>query len=1176
MLSRKLWHWVVALAVAKALIGAAPAPAQTFTWNVTNGSFQNPNSWTPLGGPPGAGFGQTANFAGPSNLTNYLATFDSDWAVFNLQLNQGTTTFGLNGHTFGVNNLFFGNNASQTTTLNLTNGTFLAAGAEAFANGTNSTFTLTLDRATFSANNYTDFASGTGSTFNLNVRNGSTYSALGNSFVGITGAANVTVDGASSSLTLGQNSRIGNAGNGTITVQNGGALHTTGALLMAANSGVTGTVNLTGAGSNWTHTDGFITTGSGATNINVNGGSALNIVGTGAAAGININSNGFLNVSGAVNITGVGQSGINLNAGILSLNTNGSITTDYFTRSGTAGIALNDGLLAINKQLSWNSAPFTISGTAGGDPVVQLQNGATTSGLAAVTLGATIGQRGTLRVLSGSTASFGGTAIVGGSGPGTLLIDGAGSSVTSTQPGGTALTIGSSALGTATVQNGGSYSGNANTSIVLGANSGSSGLLTVSGANSSVSTGGMSVGQSGAGTVNVVNGGVLSSVGSINIGENASGVGTMLISGPGSALNDGFSLFIGGTSAVSANNGSQVTISNGATASAAMGIGSLATLWNGSSLTINGGGSLTVGGFTRLGTLNLDNGTLTIAGFFANTNSPSPLTIQGLNPGNLATLQITNGATTSNIAALTVGGTRAGAVNVTSGGILSTTSVSFASSNSGNGSISLSGPGSTLNVNGPMTFGSLGSGAITVGSGSTANVNGTLSLGSAGTINLNGGTLNIGTFTPNGGAFNWSSGAVAFTGTTTLGSTELSTLLGPSGAVSAGRTLKGSTFSGNPLTVTGNLTVNGGLVSATEFVNAATMAINSGSVQATTQITNNAGSLITVANGGVLNGLTFNNGEIQFGGGSARLTGNLVNSGRVTGSGTVSASLTNNASGRVIVDAGQRLVFGGASNSNNSNGSIEMTGGTVEFTGQLNNATNGLISGRGVFRGSSANVSGNGLLNNGAVAFSAGTSDVYGRVTNTGNGNIVTVGGGTTTFHDDMIHNGAEIRTASGARTVFLGAETGAGNFTGTGTVEFQGDLRPGNSPALINFAGDMELGHSAKLNIEIGGTVPGMNFDQLNVANRSTIDGALSVSLINGFTPVVGQRFDIILFGSEQGNFSNFIGLNIGAGLALQPGIDSHAYFLTVTPVPEPTSLLMFGAAVICGWHYRRRLSQA
>ena len=72
-----------------------------------------------------------------------------------------------------------------------------------------------------------------------------------------------------------------------------------------------------------------------------------------------------------------------------------------------------------------------------------------------------------------------------------------------------------------------------------------------------------------------------------------------------------------------------------------------------------------------------------------------------------------------------------------------------------------------------------------------------------------------------------------------------------------------------------------------------------------------------------------------------------------------------------MADAGQRLVFTGATNNNNLNGTIEMTGGTVEFTGTLTNAAGGSISGRGTFRGSSANTSGTGLSNTGVVRSAA-------------------------------------------------------------------------------------------------------------------------------------------------------------------------------------------------------------
>src|SRR5207253_2745156 len=222
------------------------------------------------------------------------------------------------------------------------------------------------------------------------------------------------------------------------------------------------------------------------------------------------------------------------------------------------------------------------------------------------------------------------------------------------------------------------------------------------------------------------------------------------------------------------------------------------------------------------------------------------------------------------------------------------------------------------------------------------------------------------------------------------------------------------------------------------------------------------------------------------------------------------------------VDASQRLVFTGGTNTNNLNGTIEMTGGTVEFTGLLTNAAGGLISGRGVFRGSTANVSATGLSNSGAVAFSAGTSDVYGKVQNLSGGQIVSAGGGVLTFHDDVTHNGTEIRTGAGSRTVFFGAESGAGPFTGTGIVEMQGDLRPGNSPASVPFAGDLVLGNSANLHAEIGGTTLGSQYDHLQVAGQMTFAGNLDATLINGFTPSVGQRFDIVTFGSRVGTFGS------------------------------------------------------
>jgi hypothetical protein len=99
-------------------------------------------------------------------------------------------------------------------------------------------------------------------------------------------------------------------------------------------------------------------------------------------------------------------------------------------------------------------------------------------------------------------------------------------------------------------------------------------------------------------------------------------------------------------------------------------------------------------------------------------------------------------------------------------------------------------------------------------------------------------------------------------------------------------------------------------------------------------------------------------------------------------------------------------------------------------------------------------------------------------------GTIIATGGATVTFYDDVVHNGAEIRSSADSKTVFLGNVSGAGPFTGTGTNYFEGDLQPGNSAAAVSFGGDVVLGSTAQLTIELGGTTPGSHFDVLSISS--------------------------------------------------------------------------------------------
>ena len=164
-----------------------------------------------------------------------------------------------------------------------------------------------------------------------------------------------------------------------------------------------------------------------------------------------------------------------------------------------------------------------------------------------------------------------------------------------------------------------------------------------------------------------------------------------------------------------------------------------------------------------------------------------------------------------------------------------------------------------------------------------------------------------------------------------------------------------------------------------------------------------------------------------------------------------------------------------------------------------------------------------GLNNAGQMAFSGGNADIHGDVTNSTGARIVTSGAGSvTTFFDDVIHNGLEIFTGAGASTVVFGGLTGAGPFTGTGTVYFIGDLRPGASPANVSFGGNVVLGSFARTVIEIGGTISGAQHDRLTVAHTLSLGGVLEVQLINGFVPSIGQNFDLLDAATINGNFSS------------------------------------------------------
>lgn len=566
------------------------------------------------------------------------------------------------------------------------------------------------------------------------------------------------------------------------------------------------------------------------------------------------------------------------------------------------------------------------------------------------------------------------------------------------------------------------------------------------------------------------------------------------------------------------------------------------------SSTFVGTGLLNVGS-SGTGNLTMQNGAL------LNTNNGAVL---GLNSAGVGTATVTgfNSAwTMNNTYALRVGSLGTGTLNITNSGSVTAPNLEVGEFLNSVGTMSLSGANATFttagtaNIGGSSTTALAQAATLNLDTGGIVNFNGTTNLRPRAVVNLTGGTLNLNTINVTTGAkFNWSSGTVNVATGSTITNSLLDFFLAGTQTLGPNRTLSATA---GTITLGSAISVTGGRVAAPIIaLNANIDLTGFSSIAASNTMSIAAGKRIQVSNFSTLsatNGTTNNGGTLVMNGPFATVSGAMTNTtGYILGSGRFTGGLNNGAGGVVHVDAGNHLIIDQAAPTNA--GAIELADGTIEYSGALSNTATGFISGRGVFRGSSAAPGGTGLNNVGTLAFSGGLTDIYGDVSNTATGTIIAAGASVVTFYDDVVHNGAEIRTNAGSRTVFFGAVTGAGPFTGGGTNEFNGDLRPGNSPANVAFGGNVTIGPTAGLDIELAGTTKGTGYDSLTIAGAAELGGHLSVTFLNGFVPADGQSFNILTAaGGVDGTFDAQNLPALSGGLHLDLSYSANAVNISV-----------------------------
>jgi hypothetical protein len=890
----------------------------------------------------------------------------------------------------------------------------------------------------------------------------------------VTSAAILEFSGGS--LTLGSNSTLNNL----LTLNfSGGTI------------GGSGNLNLNGP---FTWTGGTMA-GAGTTNVN----NGMNISG----AGFKSLDTRVLNITGnTATWSGSGDLGA-INGAVIDNQANATLIAQTdgdqsLVTGGVTGKFLNEG--TFRKQASTGSLfiaiPFSNSNTVSLlTGRIVLSQGGTSPGNFTVAQGATLEFNGGTHRLGGSISGAGTVVFSGGTNEDTGTYNVSGATSKTTISAGVTRFLGMvTSVGNTLEITGGT--------INLVRNS-------ISVPNATLS-GGTLLGVGDVALTNTVSwtGTTLGDTGSTTIGDGTSRA-TLAIRGSGSKTLDGRVLNLRNNTAATWRDPGSLVLLNGATINNQMGAAFNVQI---DDAVVFAGGAVAV--FNNAGTFtqDLSTGKATIGSQFNNSGSVVV---------NTGTLAFNLGGTSNGTFAVAQGATLefGGGTHRLGGGISGTT-------DSGTGAVVFS--AGTVEVTG--TYNLTGTSSSTTISGANASFPGTVTgvgnslLISAGTADFVSNSISV----PNG---DWSGGMLLGVGNVTLTNTVswTGTTLADTGSTTVGDGTSRAT-----LTITG---------SNSKVLDSRTLTISANSIANWTAST--AG--IALGNGANLNNagtfrLQTNQPIANFG-----ATGTITNTGlfyKLNSTGETNIGVLFNNNGQVQIDTGNLvLAAGGVSGGSFTPGPmpdtpvLEFRGGTQRLTASssINGALPVVFSGGDIevagaysITGTTS-VSGNAtvnFLNTAAPASSGPFSNAGGTVT-LGTGSTLNVSGNYTQTSGTTNLNGATL-TAAGANVSILGgtlAATGtitAATFTNGGVLDLGSPFFPGDTPGTLTVNGNYVQTGTGTLDIKIGGPAAGSQFDQLRVNGDATLNGTLTVRLIDGYSPAAPATFQILVCtGMRSGMFS-------------------------------------------------------
>ncbi len=856
---------------------------------------------------------------------------------------------------------------------------------------------------------------------------------------------------------------IANGSGSTLTTAGTGTLVLTGDNTYTGSTTVasSGTLQIGNGGTTGSLTTGHVVANNGTLVFNRSDATTLAPVITNAAS-----ANTIFAGTGKVTLVGIGSI-----AGANSTVTINSGSTLQLCDGVSTTCQMGPPWIVINGELIYNIP----SGSA--RSITKIYSGSgnfTLMGASDITLTGTSTYSGTTTLGTGTKLALGGGAGVGSIGSGTIVNNGQLFINRNNS-----ITLANDISGTGSLVQGSSTAGvvnaSAGTTILTGTNS--YGTTTISAGTLQIGNGGTS-GTLGGGAVTNNAALVFNRSDTLTTGNAISGTGSLTQAGTGTTMLSGANTYTGAT-AITAGT---LSVGNGG-ASGDISTTSGVAVSSGATLRFNRTGSNTFG--------------KVITGAGAVSNVASGTTVLSAANTYTGTTTVSAGTLQSGVAnALPTGS----AVTVSSGATLNL--AGFSQSLAGltdNGTLALGTDGSLTLTGGTSTIAAItGSGTITVNSGATLTLTGAVSNSNVNIV-LAGGTLKPGTLTH-------SIGTLSLTANSTVdfssnGSLTAATLtpgtfaLNASGWVAGSGHLYATAVTGTPARD----------ISGIAPLNQITLGSNAASK---TYWSSTANELLAAT--GTYTYWDTSGGSGPVAGGTGSWDGTTSNwtlaSGTPNGlwaGGTNTATFQGTAGTATIVN-GYTASVGGLTFSTSGYTVAASGSGVLGLAGTTNTITT--ATGTATI---SAPITGGDL--NALNTAGTGTLIIAGTHTYTG---ATTVGAGTLTLTGSL--------SSSSAVSVAAGA-TLAGTGTAAGSALVSGTLSPGNAGPGTLSTGPLVMAAGAAMAIELGapGTTGGGVSDWVNVAGNVSLNGALTLSALSGFSST-GAYTILTYSGTRTGTFSS------------------------------------------------------